>query len=64
MREQITAINEIEDIREKLAAAEQSGFTSMTPLQILEQSKNELRNMKRNCSPHIQVPKTPQQFQS
>lgn len=33
----------VEEIRAKLIRAEQSGFTDMTPSQILEESKKELR---------------------
>ena len=35
--------NGVEEIRVKLIRAEQRGFTDMTPNQILEQSKKELR---------------------
>lgn len=35
--------NGVEEIRAKLIRAEQRGFTDMTPDQILEQSKKELR---------------------
>ena len=35
--------NGVEEIRAKLIRAEQRGFTAMTPDQILEQSKKELR---------------------
>lgn len=35
--------NGVEEIRAKLIRAEQRGFTDMTPGQILEQSKKELR---------------------
>jgi antitoxin ParD1/3/4 len=35
--------NGMEEIRAKLIRAEQSGFTDLTPSQILEQSKKELR---------------------
>ncbi|MGB0697440.1 MAG: ribbon-helix-helix domain-containing protein [Rhodospirillaceae bacterium] len=36
--------NGVESIRAKLIRAEQRGFTDMTPEEILEQSKKELRN--------------------
>lgn len=35
--------NGVEEIREKLIRAEQRGFTDLTPDQILERSKKELR---------------------
>ena len=39
----IRKAREVEYIRAKLIAAEQSGFTTLTPQEILEKSKAELR---------------------